>query len=231
MRIPPTPRALDATRAAPGLESRDRRRRLSRMRRALALAVVLALGISSTASAKGPISAKACGSSGCETTKFHEPFVRHLQIPPVLMRGGADPPPRIAGPWFDVRFRLVDLSGVDDRCQSSSPPRFCDPTRRVLVLADGSYVGGRDPRAGRLVWHRLNPAQAGVYARLTRGLEPLPSTSLLGDDTQAPTPAADDSVWPWVAGGGIVLIVLAGAGVAMHRWRSRSDIGAARPQE
>jgi hypothetical protein len=200
------------------------------MRRVLAVAAALTLGISSTALAKGPISAEACGSSGCETTKFRESFVPHLLTPPVLMRGGADSPPRLAAPWFDVRFRLTDVSDVDDRCQRSSPPRFCNPTRRVLAFADESYVGGRDPRAGTLVWHRLNLAQAGVYARLTRGLEPMPAASLPGVAEPA-APIEDHAVWPWVLGGVIALIALAGAGAALHRSRSRSDVGAARPQE
>lgn len=199
------------------------------MGRVLAIGAVLVLGISSTALAKGPLSAEACGSSGCETTNFRGPFVPHLVLPPVFMRGGADPAPEQPAAWFNVRFRLGDNRWrVDDRCQTDSPPRFCNPVRGVFVLADGRYVGGRD--AGTIVWERLNPAQAEVYADLTRGLTPLPGTSLPGA-VQPLAPDEDAAVWPWVAGGGVLLIAFVGAPVVLRRWRGRADVRAARPQE
>jgi hypothetical protein len=190
------------------------------MRRAIALVVIaVALGLVPAAAAKGPISVTTCGAFGCKSTVLRPPWQGHLVIPAYDTRGGQSQPPPHAAPWFDLRFRLSDnWRRVDDRCQIPRPRLpLCYSKRRVFALADGSYAGGRDLPRRIIFWQRLSPGEGRFYARLTRGVEPLPAETLPGF---APTETDDGGQanwWPWVVGA----VVLIGAGAAAAQWRTR----------
>ena len=191
------------------------------MRRAFALVVSVALWLAPAAAAKGPISTSTCGASGCRSASLSPPQ-NHLVIPGYDMLGSPDPPPRQAAPWFDVRFRVPDNRWrLDDRCQTPRPRfPFCYPKRHVFALADGSYAGGRDLPDRKIVWRRLSPAEADIYARLTRGLDPLPAEALPGAHP-AETDGGGQAIWPFAVGAG----VLVAGGVALGLWRGRRRAG------
>ena len=197
------------------------------MRRAFALIIAVALGLAPAAAAKGPISASACGASGCRSASLSPPQ-NHLIIPAYDLLGRPDAPPRQAAPWFDVRFRVPDNRWrIDDRCQTPRPRfPFCYPKRHVFALADGSYAGGRDLPGRRIVWARLSPAEAGVYARLTRGLEPFPAEILPGA-RPAETDGGGKAAWAFAVGAGVLVV---GGAVVLRRLRRRSRLEPASPR-
>lgn len=197
------------------------------MRRAFALVIVVVLGLAPEAAAKGPISVSACGASDCRSASLSPPQ-NHLVIPAYDALSPPDPPPRQAASWFEVRFRVPDNRWrVDDRCQTRRPRfSFCYPKRRVFALADGSYAGGRDLPGQRIVWQRLSPAEADVYARLTRGLEPLPAESLPGA-RPAPSDGGGQAAWPFTVGAGVLVL---GGAVVLRRLRRRSRLEPASPR-
>lgn len=145
------------------------------------------------------------------------------------MRTSPDPPPRQAAPWFDVRFHVPDNRWrVDDRCQTPRPRfPFCYPKRRVFALADGSYAGGRDLPGRRIVWHGLSPVEADLYARLTRGLEPLPAEDLVGA-LPAESDGRGKTTWPFAVGAGV--LVAGAAALALWRARRRPGLEPASPR-
>jgi hypothetical protein len=57
---------------------------------------------------------------------------------------------------------------------------FCDPVRRVVVLADGSSVGGGNSLTDGLTWEPLNDNRADAFGELTEGLEPFPAVTMPG---------------------------------------------------
>jgi hypothetical protein len=200
---------------------------IASMRRVSAIVIAVALGLVPAAAAKGPVSVSACGAPGCSQASLSPPW-NHLVIPPYFMRVSPDRPPR-AAPWFGLRFHVPDNRWrVDDRCQTPRPRfAFCYPQRRVFALADGSYAGGRDLPGRRIVWVRLSPAEASVYARLTHGLEPLPADDLPGA-APAETDEGGQAKWPFVLGG--ALLVAGAVTLALSRARHRPGLQAANPR-
>lgn len=197
---------------------------MRRVARLALFAFALALAGVASAEAKGPVPVEACGESGCERTVL-EMLPQDLALPPdyLFADESTSPPPTTAGPWYEVRFEVPDNRGVvDDRCQVR-PARqrvFCDPNRRAVVLADGSYVGGDNSLTNGLTWHRLTPAEAAVYADLTDGLEPFAAATLPGVEQ---APADTGAPWLWLAIGAGALLLLA----ALTAPRLRRDRSAA----
>ena len=197
---------------------------MRRVARLALFAFALALAGVASAEAKGPVPVEACGMSGCERTVL-EMLPQKLALPPdyLFADESTSPPPATPGPWYEVRFEVPDNRGVvDDRCQV--PPAeqrtFCDPNRRAVVLADGSFVGGDNSLTNGLTWHRLAPAEAAVYADLTDGLEPFAAATLPGVEQP---PADTGAPWLWLAiGAGALLLVAALAGSRLRRGRSPS---------
>jgi len=193
------------------------------MRRTVALVVIaVALGLAPAAAAKGPISVRACGASGCESTLLRPPWRGDLVIPAYDTRGGQSQPPPQATSWFDVRFRLSgNWRRVDDRCQITRPRLpLCYPKRHVFALADGSYAGGRDLPRRIIFWQRLSPAEGRFYAQLTRGVDPLPAETLPGFDAAETDRGGKATWWPFAVGAGVLVVGAAALGFRRVRRRS-----------
>jgi hypothetical protein len=156
------------------------------MRRIIFLTTALLLLISAAlAQAKGLKSARACGSSGCTTTTLHDEFPGPLTIPPVMMSSRQLASPPAAAPWYRVAFRFTGM------------PREIE----VALLADHSYVGGRDTSNGEYYWQRTSAAEARTYGRFTGGLVPLPAGKLPGIPARARAERTDGTGSAPVGGG------------------------------
>jgi hypothetical protein len=191
------------------------------MRRAVALVIAVALGLAPAAAAKGPISVRACGASGCKSTLLQPPFRGDLAIPAYDTRGEHSQPPPQAAPWFDVRFRLSgSWRRVDDRCQIPRPrlPQ-CYPQRHVFALADGSYAGGPGLPRRIIFWQHLSPAEGRFYAELTRGVDPLPAATLPGLGDAETDGGGETTWWPFAVGGGVLIVGAAALGLRRARRR------------
>ena len=185
------------------------------MRRAFALVIAVALGLAPTAAAKGPISVRACGASGCKSTLLRPPWRGDLAIPAYDTRGEQSQPPPQAAPWFDLRFRLSgNWRRVDDRCQIPRPRLpACYPKRRVFALADGSYAGGRDLPRRIIFWQHLGPAEGRFYAQLTRGVDPMPAETLPGFGAAETDRGGQAAWWPLAVGAGVLVVGAAALGL------------------
>jgi hypothetical protein len=202
------------------------------MRRPMWIVTLLLLALPSLATAKGLESGQACGASGCRTTAFHDRFPEGFVLPPLISSGtysSARPEPT---PWYRLRFALT---GVGPEGELTG-----------VLLADASYVGGRDEPGEELFWQRTSPAEAAFYRDFTRGLEPYParrlpglhrdeasdsshdSTALASSNTTPPPPPSEDagSSKYWKLLGPIVATVLAGAFVLrLRQGRRRGPAG------
>jgi hypothetical protein len=126
---------------------------------------------------KGLESGQACGASGCTTTAFHDRFPDGFVLPPMISSGTFSSAHPEAAPWYRLRFALT---GVPDELTGA-------------VLADASYVGGRDESGEELVWQRTTPDEAAFYGEFTRGLEPYPAGTLPGLDGDEASDSSEDS--------------------------------------
>jgi hypothetical protein len=149
------------------------------MRRAMWISTLLLLAVPSLATAKGLESGRACGASGCRTTAFHDRFPDSFVLPPMLSSGTFSSARPEAAPWYRLRFALT---GVGPEGELTG-----------ALLADASYVGGRDEPGEELVWQRTSPAEAAFYRDFTRGLEPYPAQRLPGLHRDEQSDSSDDS--------------------------------------
>ena len=202
------------------------------MRRAMWIVTLLLLALPSLATAKGLESGQACGASGCRTAAFHDRFPKGFVLPPLVSGGTYSSARPEATPWYRLRFTFT---GVGPEGELTG-----------VLLADASYVGGRDEPGEELFWQRTSPAEAAFYRDFTRGLEPYParrlpglnrdeasdssrdSTALASSNTTPPTPPSEDAGGSkyWELLSAIVAAVLAGVfAVRMRQGRRRGPAG------
>jgi hypothetical protein len=143
----------------------------------MSISVSALLALPGLAVGKGLESGQACGASGCATTAFHDRFPDGFVLPPMISSGTFSSARPEAAPWYRLRFALT---GVADELTGA-------------VLADASYVGGRDEPGEELVWQRTTPDEAAFYREFTRGLEPYSARTLPGLDEDATSDSSEDS--------------------------------------
>jgi hypothetical protein len=147
------------------------------MRRIMWISVSMLLALPALAVGKGLETGQACGASGCRTTAFHDRFPDGFVLPPIISSGTFSSAQPEAAQWYRLRFALTGVAG--------------DLTG--AVLADASYVGGRDEPGEELVWQRTSPDEAAFYRDFTRGLEPYPARSLPGRGENEASGSSEDS--------------------------------------
>lgn len=150
------------------------------MRRAMWISTLLLLALPSLATAKGLESGQACGASGCRTAAFDDRFPRGFVLPPMLSSGTYSTARPEAAPWYRLRFALT---GVGPEGELTG-----------VLLADASYVGGRDEPGEELVWQRTSAVEAAFYRDFTRGIDPYPARRLPGHNRDEESDSSDDSI-------------------------------------
>jgi hypothetical protein len=178
--------------------------------RRLTICIVLTLSLApaGAALAKEPVAAKVCGPSDCHTTKDRDA----LQA---LIGGGppADPPKRDEG-WYSL---LVTIQ--------TGPDQF-DDFSMAIVPSKGLLRAG-DAGEG-YAWMSATPAGAREYRRITRDLTPFAAGTLKDvgapgtpkarvdevvrppKETQEQADGGGSSPLPWIAGGLVLVLALAG---------------------
>lgn len=127
-------------------------------------AVSALLLIPAGAEAKGIKWLEVCGQDECSMTEG-EAFLRWpLIIPPALMNGGPNGPPRKPAAWYRVKAAFEGVPG--------------NPVRSVFVPSL-RYAGGRYA-PHEFVWEKLEPDARRTYAKLTEGIAPRPAETMPG---------------------------------------------------
>jgi hypothetical protein len=166
-------------------------------------AAVVPLAAEGEAAAKGAVSAKVCGPSDCRTVADEDALV-------ALNSGGppAAPPAEATG-YYEVRITIAAEREIRE-------------TFPAALLPGAGLIRGGDAEAG-YAWMSLPRRSIVLVRRLTSGLAPFPAASLEGIDApkaqvdEVALPRAEAQAdpgggpgWPWVAGGGaVVLLALA----------------------
>lgn len=167
-----------------------------------------------TAAAKEPVAAKICGPSDCTTVKDRETLMTFFE------GGGPGTPPNRGVPWYTVRT-AIDIG-------QERPDHFTQ-----VVIPQLGIVRGEDPTEG-YVWMSLSSRATREFRRVTRDMEAFPASKLKGTgpveakvdevvlppkaDPAAATDGGGSSPLPWIAGGLVVLGLLA---LVLVRWRGR----------
>ena len=153
----------------------------------LYLALVLSLALTADAAAKEVVSAKVCGVSGCEEVTDRDSLL-------ALQEGGPPTSPPGKSSAF-YRARLAVIGDHDEIFRFS-----------IELVPDLGLIKGEDG-----TWMAVSTAAVTEFRRMTRGLDPFPAARLGGvaaPTKEASAPVSDDApVWPWIAGG---LVLLAG---------------------
>jgi hypothetical protein len=180
----------------------------------LCLTVVLSLILAAEATAKEVVAAKVCGASDCREVRDEKSLM--------AMAEGGPPtdPPKASG------FYRAELTVKGDQDETVTFGIHLVPTAGVIRGEDGT-------------WMPVSDQAAAEFRRITRGLEAIPAARFgalkspplpearvdeVVEPPQQPVAAAsgDAPVWPWIAGGLAVLIIL---GLALT-WRGRGAPGA-----
>jgi hypothetical protein len=183
----------------------------------LCLTLVLSSILTAQAMAKEVVSAKVCGASHCREVKDERSLM-------ALHEGGSPTdPPKGASAFY--RAELTVKGDGDDRFTFDV----------VLVPRAGLLRGTNDD--GTFTWMPVSDAAVAQFRRMTRGLEPIAAGKLdglgapklpqarvdevvvVGNDEAAAGGGAP--VWPWIAGGVAVLILL---GLGLYA-RTRDHLG------
>lgn len=164
-----------------------------------------------TAAAKEPVAATVCGPSDCTTVKDRETLFA------IGGDGGPGQPPERGAPWYPVRM-IIKI----DRGRHDSFALAIVPSTGMTRYSDGE---------GGYSWVAASPRAKRAYRRITRGLEAFPANTLEGvgpmkarvDEVilppkQEPAAATDggSSPVPWIAGGVVVMLGLAGVFLRRH---------------
>jgi hypothetical protein len=189
---------------------------------------LLAIFLPASAGAKGLRSAVICGASGCHTANPRD--ATHGPAERALVEGGGPivASPSHAGPWYRVRATV----GGDG----------AHAVLRLAIVPSLDLIRASDEPSGSFNWISMTAAGERAYARLTRGLDPFPASTLRGiassdvnkassrrspGDPPLPSSAgvgAADSdgmlpIWAWTLIGAGFL----GVGTAAWRRRSRTE--------
>jgi hypothetical protein len=185
----------------------------------LCLTMVLSLTLAAQATAKEVVAAKVCGASDCREVKDQKSLM-------ALHEGGPPTdPPRKASAFYRAELTIKG-DGHDNI------------TFEVLLVPRAGMVRGANDD-GTFYWMPVSDAAVRQFRRITRGLEPIAAEKLDGlgpvelpqarvdevvvipEDSSA-VASGEAPVWPWIAGGLAVLIIL---GLALT-WRGRGMPGA-----
>lgn len=191
-----------------------------------ALALVALVLAAPAAPAKEISQALVCGASGCRdaTDRFgHDEAA--------MQSGAIDPGPAKRAPFYRVRFRIGDGTGVSYGGW------------RLVYVPSLRLTSSYDAPAGQRVWSRMTPESVRIYRRAVRGIAPLPARRLpmpreggdqpngaLPPEVVAPPAAVRHASGGFDAWPGLALLVPLGGAVALlarrRRTHRRDDTGA-----